>query len=82
MLTRIVFPFGLQSIKYQAFGGCISLTSIEIPSSVTYFDSISCKDYKSLTRIEIPSSVTSIKSLDVEGCSSLVSPKFPPKYLF
>ena len=48
------------SIGYEAFYGCESLTSIEIPDGVTSISDYAFYGCESLTSIEIPDSVTSI----------------------
>ena len=59
------------SIGNGAFSGCISLTSITIPDSVTSIGSSAFDDCISLTSITIPDSVTSIGAYAFLACSSL-----------
>ncbi len=54
-----------------AFGYCTSLTSIEIPNSVTTIGDAAFYGCTSLTSIEIPNSVTTIGGLAFERCVSL-----------
>ena len=56
-----------------AFSGCSSLTSIEIPNSVTSIEEQAFSGCSSLISIEIPNSVTSIGGYAFRGCSSLTS---------
>ncbi len=71
-------PSGKKYAIYQyAFWGCSSLTSIEIPDSVTSIGSYAFEYCSSLTSIEIPDSVTSIGSYAFNGCSSLTSIEIP-----
>lgn len=59
-LKSIVLPeSGIESIEYMAFGGCMALESIQIPSSVTklYNESLARIGVKSLT---IPATVTEV----------------------
>ena len=65
------------SIGSHAFRDCISLTSINIPSSVTSIGEGAIQDCSSLTSINIPSSVTSIEGWAFYGCSSLTSINIP-----
>lgn len=58
-IKSVTLPKTLKEIGNEAFGGCESLTSIEIPSSVTSIGSLAFSR-SGLTSIEIPSSVTSI----------------------
>ena len=60
-----------------AFWGCSSLTSINIPSSVTSIGKFAFSGCSSLTSINIPSSVTSIGEYAFNGCSSLTSINIP-----
>ena len=60
-----------------AFFGCSSLTSINIPSSVTEIGNRVFEDCKSLTSVNIPSGVTEIAWRTFWGCSSLTSVDIP-----
>ncbi len=60
-------------IGEYSFYNCDSLTSIEIPSSVTSIGESAFYDCDSLASIEIPSSVTSIGESAFEDCDSLAS---------
>ena len=64
-------------IVCNAFSGCSSLTSIEIPFSVTSIGEYAFSGCSSLTSIEIPSSVTSIGMCAFSDCSSLTSIEIP-----
>ncbi len=57
----------------SAFSDCNSLTSIEIPDSVTSIGKYAFYDCRSLTSIEIPDSVTSISDYAFSYCESLTS---------
>ena len=76
ILKKIVLPQNLISIDSEALFGC-SLTSIEIPSSVTSIGSSAFANCSSLTSIEIPNNVTSIGYDAFYNCSSLLSVKIP-----
>lgn len=56
-----------------AFFGCSSLTSINIPSSVTEIGNRVFEDCKSLTSVNIPSGVTEIAWRTFWGCKGLKS---------
>ena len=70
-LRKIIF------IGPSAFGGRISLTSINIPSSVIRIENEAFSGCSRLTSVTIPSSVTSIEWGAFEGCSSLTSVTIP-----
>ncbi len=60
-----------------AFRNCSSLTSIEIPNSVTSIGSYAFRGCSSLTSIEIPNSVTNIGDYAFYDCDSLTSVTIP-----
>lgn len=64
-------------INEGTFIECTSLTSIKLPSSVTYIGEEAFLDCSSLTSINIPSSVTEIESGAFVGCTSLTSVNIP-----
>ena len=59
------------------FDGCIDLSSIEIPNSVTSIEYYAFLGCSSLNNIKIPNSVTSIEGEAFSGCSSLSSIEIP-----
>ena len=60
-----------------AFYGCSGLTSLTIPSSVTWISGEAFSGCSGLTSLVIPSSVTSIDRSAFSGCSSLTSLTIP-----
>ena len=78
-LTAVTFDSNsqLSRIPNNAFNGCTSLTSIIIPSSVTFIEQFSFADCTSLgPQLTIPSSVTEMGSSAFNFCTSLTSVYF------
>ena len=65
------------SLGASCFKGCIGLTSITIPSSVTSLGESCFKDCSGLTSITIPSSVTSLGDYCFPNCRGLTSITIP-----
>lgn len=58
-------------MDYRCFEGCSNLTSITIPSSVTFLGDYCFRDCSGLTSITIPSSVTSLGEYCFEKCGNI-----------
>ena len=71
LLTNLVIPEGIASIKDDAFFAYKLLTSITFSNSVTSIGKSSFSGCDGLTNIDIPSSVTSIGGLAFYNCTSL-----------
>lgn len=63
--------YGSSSSPYGAFGGCTSLESITLPSSLTTIGAYAFYGCTSLASITIPSSVTTLGTSCFYGCSNL-----------
>ena len=74
---NVTIPEGITEIRYEAFRGCSSLTSITIPESVTSIWDYAFEDCSGLTSVVIPESVTSIGYAAFYGCNSLKSIVIP-----
>ena len=77
LLTDLVIPDGVTSIREWAFFGCTSLTSVTIPNSVTSVGESAFYKCTSLTSVTIPNSVTSIGEGAFSSCASLTSVTIP-----
>ena len=64
---------GLTEVHEDAFNGCATLTSIELPSGTMYIGSRAFYDCENLELISIPNSVLAIGSLAFEGCDNLAT---------
>ena len=61
-----------EELKDQfAFGGCSSLTSVNIPDGVTSIGCCAFEGYSSLTSVNIPDGITLIDGATFAGCSLL-----------
>lgn len=68
---------GVKVIGDRAFWLCKSLTSIDIPNSVTNIGNKAFRGCDSLKRINIPNSVTNIGNMAFLSCKSLTSINIP-----
>ena len=76
-ITTAIIDSGCRFIGTSAFSGGSSLTSVEIPDSVTGIGGAAFFGCSSLTSVEIPDSVTSIGVKAFSGCSSLARINIP-----
>ena len=71
-IKKVSIGNGVKSIGDNAFVGCTSLPSIDIPASVTSIGDNAFVGCTSLTRIDIPTGVTSIGDDAFASCTSLL----------
>lgn len=81
LLKELVLPT-TPVLKQYAFACCRSLTSIEIPNSVTSIPKYAFACCSSLTSIKIPNSVTSIGDCAFQQSYSLTSIELPDSVTF
>ena len=77
LVTDLVIPDEVTTIKDFAFFGYTSLTSVTIGNSVTSIGSDAFGDCSALTSVTIPNSVTSIENYAFSRCSALTSVTIP-----
>ena len=79
--TELTLPADYNGENYaigaNAFEDNTTITSVEIPGSVTSIGNSAFRDCTGLTSIVIPNSVTSIGGYAFSGCSSLTSVEIP-----
>ncbi len=73
LVTDLVIPEGITSIKKYAFYNCSSLTSVTIGGSVTTIGNYAFSACSNLTSVTIGDSVTSIEGHAFSNCSGLTS---------
>lgn len=75
--TRIVIPYGVESIRTNAFASCSSLKNIIVPDSVTYIDHRAFYSCTSLESITLSNSLTSIAEGVFSSCHGLTNIVIP-----
>ena len=73
LIVMVVILVMITRIGKYAFTGCSSLSTINIPSSVTSIEGDAFLDCSSLSIINIPSSVTGIGIHSFRGCTTLAA---------
>ena len=71
LVTEIVIPDTITTVKAYAFSGCHSLTSLTIPDSVEVIGECAFSGCAGLTDLTIPDSVEVIGECAFSGCDSL-----------
>ena len=76
LLASIDFPNSIETIEYDAFYGCSSLTSISLPEGLKRIEGNAFRECVSLSSIEIPNSVEIIENQAFSDCTDLNSIQF------
>ena len=76
-VPKFVSQYGKTYKVTSAFERCISLSSIELPDSLTSIGEGAFVNCRSLSSIKLPDSLTSIGGSAFSGCSNLSSIKLP-----
>ena len=69
-IKKVVFSGGITTIGNGAFNGCVNLTSITLPSSLTSVGVGAFSD-SGITSLTIPSGVTKIEDRAFENCTNI-----------
>ncbi len=76
-IESLVIEEGVTSISNSAFQGCINLTSVSLPDSLTHMDYCVFGGCSMLESITIPEGVTSIEPYLFDGCKNLKNVTIP-----
>ena len=71
LITNLVIPNTVDTIKQLAFLGDTAISSVTIPNSVTYIGDFAFSCCTNLTSVIIPNSVTSIGDFVFKNCTNL-----------
>ena len=78
LITQLIIPKNVTSIKSGTFCGCKSITSVTISDSVTSINESAFYECGNLTSVTIGSGVTSIGDYVFYKCSNLTNIVIPP----
>ena len=73
----VIVPAGVTDIRFNAFSGCGSITSITLPDGLRSIGFFAFNQCGRLTSVTIPGSVTSIGHYAFSNCDSLISITLP-----
>lgn len=76
-LTEYEVPEGFKVIGGNAFKGCVSLSSVKLPSSLVEIKYSAFEECTALTKLEIPEGVEYIGGSAFEDCTALEELKLP-----
>ena len=77
IITNLIIPDDITTIKNYSFSGCKYIDSITIPNTVTSIGEYAFENCWSLDSLIIPNSITSIGVGAFHGCSHLTSVTIP-----
>ena len=75
-VKKVVVEQGVTSLGVEAFGGCINLTEVVLPDTLTHIGERAFRG-TALTGIAVPESVTELENHVFEGCHNLASVNLP-----
>ena len=71
LVTNVVVPSTISTIKTETFAGCTSIVSVSMPNTVTTIDSRAFADCQNLQNIEFSDSLTTINYGAFRDCINL-----------
>lgn len=77
MLEEVIVPEGVEAIYDHTFSGCIRLSKVVLPSTITQIGSGVFKGCEALKEIELPQSVQHIGKYAFENCIGLEKLSLP-----
>lgn len=78
LITEVVFPNGITTVKEGAMYGASCITSaLIIPNTVTTIGQVAFRNCNNIPSISIPNSLMTIGNAAFKGCSSLIALNIP-----
>lgn len=77
LVTDLVIPNGIKSVKQGAFKGYDKLKSVTFPSEITEIEALAFSGCTGLSNITLPESITTIENGVFSNCSNLTSITIP-----
>ena len=69
----VTLPNSITEIGYNAFSNCQQLTSINVPTGISYVPNSFVRDCPVLTSVDIPAGVTTIREYAFQNCPMLTN---------
>ena len=76
-VERVVVPFGVKSVYAEAFAGCTSLKSLDLPDSATDLGYCFCENCASLETVELSEKLRELPDRSFKNCASLFGVNIP-----